>query len=66
MEALCELLKAEGVEEVDLLPFHRMGGGKYEALGLVYPYADVEPMKGETVETIVAEFRKYFKVKIEG
>ena len=66
VNALCNLLKGEGVEEVDLLPFHRMGGGKYEALGLDYPYADVEPMKGEAVERIAAEFRRCFIVKIEG
>jgi len=32
-----------GLEEVNLLPFHRMGSSKYEQLGLEYRYAQAAP-----------------------
>ena len=66
IRGLRDLLKSQGVTEVDLLPFHRMGSGKYEALGLEYMYADTEPMKHEEAEKIADSFREFFRVKIEG
>ena len=32
-----------GVSRVELLPFHRMGSGKYDALGIPYAYRSVDP-----------------------
>ena len=34
------LAPLSGVESVELLPYHPLGGGKYESLGLTYPGAD--------------------------
>ena len=40
---ICAELDRIGVRHVDLLPFHRLGSSKYEALGLDYAYKDVLP-----------------------
>ena len=33
--------------EIELLPFHRLGAGKYEALGVPYAFSDAEPPSAE-------------------
>lgn len=38
--------------DVELLPFHRLGSGKYTALGLTYPYADTQPPEKEHMEEL--------------
>ncbi len=38
------------VEKVDVLPYHAMGSYKWEALGIPYPFADVEPPEKKRVE----------------
>lgn len=51
-------LRAMGFSgKVELLPFHRMGAGKYEALGLAYDFADAQPPSEEQMQ----EFREIFK-----
>ena len=42
-----ELLKL-GVKQVDILPFHRLGSGKYDAMGLDYRFAEF-PLKYENL-----------------
>ncbi len=64
-EEICGHLLAMGVKEVDLLPFHRMGSGKYEAMGLDYIYKDTEPMSRKEAEKIAVEYAQFFKVNIE-
>ena len=54
-----------GIKEVDLLPFHRMGSGKYKAMGLVYQYAKTPSITEEEMQRIKQRFSKYFKVTIE-
>ena len=44
---LGELLLRVGADRVCLLPFHRLGSGKYRAMGLEYPYRDQEPLPRE-------------------
>ena len=61
----CEQLRAAGVQYVDLLPFHRMGTGKYEALGKAYAYAGVQPLSFEETSQIASIYRKYFEISIE-
>ena len=58
-------LLALGVNAVDLLPFHRLGSGKYKALGIEYPYEKTEPMTSDEINNIANKYREYFKVKIE-
>ena len=62
---ICMRLQEIGVTEVDLLPFHRMGSGKYEAMGLEYLYKDTKPMSNKQAEEIAALYTPYFKVNIE-
>lgn len=63
---ICKHLKTIGVGEVELLPFHRLGGAKYEALGLDYPYKNHEPLSKDKLDAIKKQYSKYFKVSIEG
>lgn len=61
----CQQLCAAGVRQVDLLPFHRMGIGKYRALGLAYAYADTQPMSQSEIANIACIYKKYFDVSVE-
>jgi pyruvate formate lyase activating enzyme len=45
------------VERVDVLPFHQMGGYKYERLGIPYALKDTLPPSTEAVEQACALFR---------
>lgn len=64
-EKTCLILRNIGVEKVDLLPFHRLGGAKYKALGLDYKYQDCIPPTNQEMEEILKIYKKYFDVKIE-
>ena len=59
------VLRDVGVEYVDLLPFHRLGCGKYAAMGIDYPYRDTLPPTDAAVERIAEIFRRDFTVTIE-
>lgn len=61
----CEILSGIGVEKVDLLPFHRTGSGKYEAMGKEYKFKDTKPLSKETVDEIKTLFEEFFTVKVE-
>ena len=65
VEELCQCLTALGVKEVDLLRFHRMGAGKYEAMSMSYAYAGVPLLETEEVKRIRTQYERYFKVCIE-
>ncbi len=62
---ICRTLEALGVNTVDLIPFHRMGSGKYKALGLTYEYENVTPQTAEEIEEIKRIFSKYFNTTVE-
>ena len=63
--AVCEQLRSVGVRHVDLLPFHRMGMGKYAALGQEYAYASVQPLASEEIAGIASIYKQFFEVTIE-
>lgn len=65
IEAISCLLEKAGVKEVYLLPFHRLGAGKYTALGMDYAYKDTEPLSKEEIARIASQYEKKFKVIIE-
>ncbi|MER5267162.1 pyruvate formate-lyase-activating protein [Actinosynnema sp. NPDC002837] len=44
------------VERVDVLPFHKMGAPKYEAIGLPFPLADTPTPDAELVERVRGQF----------
>ena len=64
--AICKRLKDIGIKHVDLLPFHRLGSAKYEAMGLEYAYKTQQPLTKEELGKIEAIYKTYFSVKIEG
>ena len=61
----CERLTDLGVKKVDILPFHRLGSGKYSAMGLSYPFASTEPPSKEKIKSTVDLFSSYFTVTAE-
>ncbi len=64
-EEMCGVLKSIGAKDIDLLPFHRLGSGKYDGLGIKYAYADVKPMTRDEASEIAKVYEKYFNVRIE-
>ena len=61
-ESYLEGLKAyagrmQGVERVELLPYHILGAHKYEAMGIPYPLAGMPPMDPEKCRALQ---EKYF------
>ena len=58
-------LKVLGISSVDLLPFHRLGSGKYTAMGLVYPYREAEPLTADRVDAIRTQYEEFFRVTVE-
>ncbi len=49
----------ETVQRVDVLPFHRLGAHKYEALNLPFPLASVDPPTAAELERVRNLFREY-------
>lgn len=50
--------KLNGVERVEVLPFHKMGEHKWQDLGLSYALTDVQPPSPELVERVRDQFRQ--------
>jgi pyruvate formate lyase activating enzyme len=48
----------EVVDRVEVLPYHRLGVDKYEALGRAYPLLDTPPPSKESVDQAVNIFRE--------
>lgn len=48
-----------GGVEVNLLPYHKFGLGKYEALGLNYQLDEIEALKAEQVDYLAEKARSY-------
>ena len=53
--AISELVVELGLEEVHILPFHQMGSGKYENLGMTYTLPDLMPPSDEQVDAAVEQ-----------
>lgn len=55
----------KGVQKVELLTFHRLGGGKYETMGRDYTATDLLPLSKEEMQRISKPFQdKKFTVKV--
>jgi pyruvate formate lyase activating enzyme len=54
IETTTELIKALGdkMDGIELMPYHRLGLSKYEALGIAYPMGDLPPADMNHVEQI--------------
>lgn len=62
---MCETLGRIGISKVELIPFHRLGISKYEAMGMNYPYKDIKPIPSDELEKITAVYKEFFTVKTE-
>jgi len=51
-------LGGDNVQGIELMPYHRMGTGKYESLDKHYALNDVKPSETEYVESIRQRFEK--------
>ena len=47
------------IERVEVLPFHRLGAPKYDALGLPFPLADTQPPTMATIDRVRGQFRDH-------
>ena len=65
IQGICAHLRGMGITHVELLPFHRLGGAKYEAMGLSYAYGKEQPLTREPLKEIEAIYNTYFTVKTE-
>jgi len=64
-QSICRRLLTAGVKKVDLIPFHRMGIAKYQALNKEYTFKDTPPLGSDEIATISKYYQKYFDVTIE-
>lgn len=65
-EKMAMLIREAGTQAVDLLPFHRLGSGKYRALGQKYSYESTLPPDKNTMEALRLTFlANGIEVKIE-
>ena len=62
-----ELMLEMNIKEVNLLPFHQLGEGKYDMVGLPYPFKGVKVAKDEAVQAVADQMAEAgFHVKIGG
>ena len=61
VDMIVKTISQMNICEVQLLPFHRLGVGKYKAVGLDYSYADIEP--GDDVDHFINSFSIYDNIK---
>jgi pyruvate formate lyase activating enzyme len=52
-----QFLSEIGLNEINLLPFHRLGTSKYELLGLTYEYSQQPALAAETLEPLARVYR---------
>ena len=62
---MCAQLTAVGAGSVDLLPFHRLGSGKYAALGIDYAYKNTPPPGADVVDAARKKYGQYFDCRVE-
>lgn len=58
-QAIAQFVAQLGDIEINLLPYHKFGQGKYESLGLTYPLGGLSPLQSEQVESIARKMRSY-------
>lgn len=66
IQDICTCLRSLKITEVDLLPFHRLGSAKYEAMGLEYAYKNQLPLTRQEIHEIQSIYQTHFSVKLEG
>jgi pyruvate formate lyase activating enzyme len=56
IRARADFLAQNGLEEVNLLPFHRLGDSKWQQLGMEYPYRDCGATAQGKMDSLAAIF----------
>ena len=51
----------QNIERIEVLPYHRLGVHKWEALGMEYKLKNVPPPDAQKLENVASIFKKYFK-----
>ncbi|GAA5028641.1 pyruvate formate-lyase-activating protein [Streptomyces siamensis] len=60
VEGLAHFVAGLGsIDRVDVLPFHKLGAAKYEALGVPFPLSDTPSPVQESVERVREQFRAH-------
>lgn len=60
VEGLARFVAGLGaVDRVDVLPFHKLGAAKYEALGLPFPLRDTPRPDADLTERVRERFRTH-------
>jgi pyruvate formate lyase activating enzyme len=54
IEQTAEFARSIGVVYIDILPFHRLGHGKYQSLGLKSPFSSYKNVPDRAVQEVVA------------
>ncbi len=49
----------DNIEKIELLPYHKLGAHKWEAMGIDYPLDGVQPPSKETMDNIVSILSQY-------
>ena len=57
IEATAAFVKRIGNPKVELMPYHRMGESKYDALGMPYPAKDVRVMEPAEADAVCERFQ---------
>ena len=65
LTAIAADLREVGTKTVALLPFHRLAVGKYEAMGIPYPYRDTPPLSADILHRAAELLSKDFTVYTE-
>jgi len=59
MRDLAKFATKLGVHKIDLIPYHELGVGKYERLGMKYTFTDTKPLQKDHVNTIKGDLESY-------
>ncbi len=60
-----EFVLSLGLNQIDILPYHRLGTGKYERLGMEYPLPNAKPYSEEQINEIKSKLEtKRLEVRV--
>jgi pyruvate formate lyase activating enzyme len=67
-QAIAEFVRTlEGVKEIHLLPYHRLGESKYDRLGKIYEMKGVDTVNGDSLDDLKKLIESYhLKVQVGG
>ena len=65
LRQIAEIVSSAGVRHADILPFHRLGSAKYEAMGLEYKFRNTRPPEKEDVKRAADIIGQYVETGIE-